>query len=88
MAALVGRRLVPFRPVSLPYFSVSRSLPLEVSTGNRGILLEDEDGVGLDRIKVKQFLEIAMLSLKCAERRVCFLLLEGSPTEKVGSPLA
>jgi hypothetical protein len=82
MATLVGRRLVPFRPVSLPYFSVSRSRQ------GMGMLLEDEDGAGPGRIKVKQFLEIAMLSLKCAERRVCFLLLEGSPTGKAGSPLA
>ncbi len=52
------------------------------------MLLEDEDGAGPGRIKVKQFLEIAMVSLRCAKRRVCFLLREGSPTEKVGSPLA
>jgi len=63
-------------------------LRLEVSTRNRGIMLEDEDGAGPGRVKVKQFLEIAMLSLECDERGVCFLLLEGSPTEKVGSPLA
>jgi len=72
----------PFGPY-LFRISPSRGLDKEM-----GILLEDEDGAGPGRIKVKQFLEIAMLSLKCDERRVCFLLLEGSPTGKVGSPLA